>query len=137
MFFKLLILFITVPIIEIWILIDIGKVIGTLPTILLIVFTGAVGAYLTKLQGLITIFKIRENLSKGIIPSEELLDGVLIVLAGGFLITPGILTDIAGFLLLLPKSRNYIKRHLKERISSAVSSNEVHIEFDDGFNDST
>jgi len=133
MFFKLLILFVTVPIIEIWILIDIGRGIGTLPTILLIIITGIVGAYLTKLQGLKTIYKIKENLKMGIMPSEELIDGFLIVLAGGFLITPGILTDSAGFLLLYPKSRNFIKRYLKNKFNDWIQSNDVYIEVNDKF----
>ena len=133
MFFKLLILFVTVPIIEIWILIDIGREIGTLPTILLIIFTGIAGAYLTKHQGLITIFKIKENLRTGIMPSEELIDAFLIVLAGGFLITPGILTDLAGFLLLYPKSRDFIKRHLKNKFKNWIQSNNVHFRFSDDF----
>ncbi|MFC1563224.1 FxsA family protein, partial [candidate division KSB1 bacterium] len=116
-----------------WILIEIGKEIGSLATVLLIIFTGAAGAYLTKLHGLITIYKIRENLSNGIMPSEELLDGVLILFAGGFLITPGLLTDTVGFLLLFPKSRNYIKRYLKNKFISLVNSKSVHIEFSDDF----
>ena len=133
MFFKLLILFVTVPIIEIWILIDIGRGIGTLPTILLIIFTGIVGAYLTKRQGLMTIYKIKENLKMGIMPSEELIDGFLIVLAGGFLITPGILTDSVGFLLLYPKSRNFIKRYLKNKFNNWIQSKNVYIEINDDF----
>jgi len=131
MLFKLLILFVTVPIIELWILLDIGRAIGSLPTILLIILTGIVGAYLTKLQGLITIRKIRENLRGGIMPSEELIDGLLIVLAGGFLITPGLLTDFSGFLLLIPKSRNVIKRYLKNKFRSWIDTKRVHIEFHD------
>jgi len=134
MFFKLLILFVTVPIIEIWILIDIGREIGTLPTILLIIFTGIVGAYLTKLQGLKTIYKIKENLKMGIMPSEELIDSFFIVVAGGFLITPGILTDSAGFLLLYPKSRNFIKRYLKNKFNNWIQSNNVYIEINDDSN---
>ena len=133
MFFKLLILFVTVPIVEIWILIDIGRGIGTLPTILLIIFTGIVGAYLTKRQGLMTIYKIKENLKMGIMPSEELIDGFLIVLAGGFLITPGILTDSVGFLLLYPKSRNFIKRYLKNKFNNWIQSKNVYIEINDDF----
>ena len=133
MFFKLLILFVTVPIIEIWILIDIGRGIGTLSTIILIIFTGIVGAYLTKRQGLMTIYKIKENLKMGIMPSEELIDGFLIVLAGGFLITPGILTDSAGFLLLYPKSRNFIKRYLKNKFNNWIQSKNIYIEINDDF----
>ena len=135
MFFKLLILFITVPIIEIWILIDIGRMIGTFPTILLIVLTGLAGAYLTKIQGLITIYKIRENLSKGIMPSEELIDGFLIILAGGFLITPGLITDSASFLLLIPKSRNLIKRYLKNKFRTWIHSNNVTIHYYKDYDD--
>ncbi len=131
MFFKLLLLFIGIPIIEIWLLIDIGREIGTFSTILLIVITGITGAYLTKLQGLITIFKIKENLKLGIMPSEELLDGVLIILAGGFLITPGLLTDTAGFLLLFPKTRIHIKTYLKNKFLSSVNSDKIYIKFHD------
>ena len=131
MFIKLLALFITVPIIEIWILIDIGRAIGTFPTILLVVITGIVGAYLAKLQGLITIYRIRENMSNGIIPSEELMDGLLILIAGGFLITPGVLTDSIGFLLLVPKTREFVKKYLKKKFAEWVQSSNIYIEVED------
>ena len=100
MFLKIFILFITVPVQEIAILIDIGSYFGLGPTILLIVFTGALGAYLAKKEGLKTFFAIQNKLNAGEIPTEELIDGVIILAAGLVLLTPGIITDTFGFLLL-------------------------------------
>ena len=117
MFLKLFILFVFVPIIELWLLIDIGRMIGTFQTVALIIITGLAGAFLAKMQGLVTLNKIRENLMNGIMPSSELVDGLLILLAGGLLITPGLLTDALSFLLLIPKTRIYIKRYLLKKFN--------------------
>ena len=115
MFLKLFLLFITVPVIELWLLIDIGRTIGTFQTVALIVITGLAGAFLAKMQGLITLYKIRENLTSGVMPSSELLDGLLILLAGGLLITPGLLTDAMSFILLIPQTRIYVKKYLDRK----------------------
>ena len=81
--------------------------------------TGVVGAFLAKLEGLRTLGQIQRNLSQGIVPAEEMLDGVIILVAGLLLITPGILTDAFGFLMLIPATRNAFKRWLRRRFDRA------------------
>ena len=92
---KLLLLFIAVPAAELYVLITMGRVMGFIPTILLVFLTALAGAALAKLQGLATMLRIRETLAQGFMPAEELLDGLLILVSGICLITPGFLTDIS------------------------------------------
>jgi UPF0716 protein FxsA len=106
---KLLLLFTLVPLAELWLLIEIGRLIGTWPTVLIVASTGFAGVWLARTQGLITLFRIRAELEQGIVPGDKLLDGVCILLGGAFLLTPGLLTDLLGFSLLLPFSRRWIK----------------------------
>jgi len=102
-------------------LIKAGTVIGTLNTIIIVVITGLTGAYMVKLEGISVMYRIRTNLSQGIFPAEDLIDGLMIFVAGAFLLTPGFMTDIAGFIMVFPFSRNMVKsivkRNLKERLS--------------------
>ena len=129
MFLKLFLLFVTVPIIELWLLIDIGRIIGTFQTVGLIIITGLAGAFFAKTQGLITLYKIRENLINGVMPSSELLDGLLILLAGGLLITPGLLTDALSFILLIPQTRIYIKKYLLRKFKDWMQSQRTDVRF--------
>lgn len=126
---KLFLLFTLVPLIELYILLEIGSRLGTLTTLLLIVFTGVLGAFLARLEGIRTFRLIAKNLSEGIVPAEELVDAVLIFIAGVVLVTPGVLTDVAGFLLLLPQTRTIFKRWLRKKFDRMVSSGnfQVHI----------
>ena len=113
MFFKLLILFIGIPLLELALLIKIGTVIGTINTILLILITGTIGAALAKWQGLEVMTRTREELAMGRVPSNELFDGVCILIGGFLLLTPGLLTDILGFILLIPITRELIKKYIR------------------------
>ena len=117
MFGRLLILFIVVPLIELVILIDIGRLIGTVPTIVIVIGTGILGAYLARREGFRTLFTIRHKLQTGQLPADELLDGLIILIAGALLITPGIITDCFGFLMLYSPSRARFKSYLKKRFS--------------------
>ena len=110
MFAKLLLLFISVPLIEVLILIELGSLFGFWPTIFLIIGTGILGAYLAKLYGLTIWYKIQQDLNAGLMPADKLVDGLLILIGGIVLLTPGLLTDILGFMLLIPFTRNYFKR---------------------------
>lgn len=129
MFLKLFLLFVTVPIIELWLLIDIGRIIGAFQTVGLIIITGLAGAFFAKTQGLITLYKIRENLINGVMPSSELLDGLLILLAGGLLITPGLLTDALSFILLIPQTRIYVKKYLLRKFKDWMQSQRTDVRF--------
>lgn len=100
-----LLVFIGVPLIELYILIQVGTVIGALPTILLCILTAIIGAALIRLQGLQTMLRARRNLERGETPALEMFEGVGLALAGIMLLTPGFATDILGFALLVPPLR--------------------------------
>lgn len=102
-------LFIVIPALEIVVLVLSGKMIGVWPTFSLIVATGIIGAFLAKRQGLYTLERAKHELMNGRIPSDALLDGVCILVGGTLLLTPGFITDIAGFILLFPFAREKMK----------------------------
>lgn len=110
MFIKLFILFITVPLVEIFLLLDASRHIGLWPTIALVIATGIAGAYLTKSQGIDLLRRIQEATGRGELPAQELIDGLFIMAGGLVLLTPGFLTDLIGFVLLTPFSRAPLKR---------------------------
>ena len=105
-----------IPLVEIYLLIKLGQNFGAITSILLVIFTGILGAYLARMEGLRTLFCIQETMREGRMPGEELLDALLIAIAGLVLITPGFITDVAGFLLLFPFTRMLVKNWLKERM---------------------
>ncbi len=130
MFLKLFLAFTAIPALELYVLIKLGSVIGILNTILVIIFTGFTGAYLARLQGIQTLFKIQQNLQQGKLPAEELIDGIIILIAGVVLLTPGFLTDLTGVLLLIPKIRYYVKRWLRKKFdqwSNTQNINFTHV----------
>ena len=122
MFFKLFLAFTTIPLVEIYLLIHIGSVFGVFTSIALVFFTGLLGAYLARIQGIKTLFKIQESIKEGRMPSGELLEALLIVAAGIVLLTPGFLTDTIGFLLLLPNIRKIVKSWVQSKIKNQYMS---------------
>ena len=122
---KLIMIFVLTPIIELFLLIEIGQRIGTLNVIGLVVITGVVGAYLAKWQGLSVLRKLQTNLRNGILPTNQMFDGVLILAGGVLLITPGVLTDISGLILLIPYTRTWTKEQLKKWLKRRMESSEV------------
>jgi UPF0716 protein FxsA len=123
MLLKLFLAFTIIPIIEIYLLIEIGSMFGALTAVTLVILTGFLGAFLARMQGLQTLYRIQESIREGRMPSGELLDALLIVIAGLVLLTPGFLTDSAGFLLLIPATRNSIKYWLRRQIELRYMSN--------------
>lgn len=117
---KLLVLFILVPTVELALLIEVGRHIGTLATLALIASTGALGAFLARRQGLRTLEHVRREINAGGLPAGSIVDGVIILLAAALLLTPGILTDALGFLCLAPAFRTVLKRTLWVRLVRAV-----------------
>lgn len=105
-------LFIAVPIAEIWILLELSDSIGILNTVGVIVLTGVVGAVLARSQGVATLRRIEESVRIGVPPGRELVDGGLVLAGGILLVTPGVLTDVAGFLLLLPFTRPLVRNRV-------------------------
>jgi len=108
MFRLLFLLFLIVPAIEIALFIEIGGVIGVIPTLLLIVVTAALGVVLLRLQGMRTLVRVQESLNRGEIPAIELLEGMLLLISGAFLLTPGFFTDAVGFAVLVPAVRRSV-----------------------------
>ena len=122
---KLRLLFIIIPLMELALLIKLGSLIGILDTILLIIFTGAAGAILVRTAGIQCLFTVRQQLQSGMFPADELCNGLLILIAGALLITPGLLTDIAGFALLVPPVRAVIKTRLRAYLEKKAATVQV------------
>jgi len=121
MFFtKLLILFVLVPVTELYILIEVGKKIGSLTTIGVIILTGIIGTYLVKSQGFMILRKIQNDLNEGIMPGDSLIQGAIILAGGILLLTPGFVTDILGFIFLMPTSRNILKKYLLKWLKGKI-----------------
>lgn len=122
---KLLLLFILVPALELILLIQIGQWVGILPTLGLIIFTGTIGAFLARQQGMQVLVRLRTETQAGRLPTETLFDGALVLVAGGLLMTPGILTDTVGFLCLIPATRRFIRRIVWSRLEQALRSGQI------------
>jgi len=116
MFLRLLLLFTVVPLIELFLLVKLGTVIGIAPTILIVIFTGVLGAWLARWQGLGVLRRVSEDLAAGRLPADALIDGLLILIAGAVLLTPGLLTDALGFVLLVPQGRTVVRRAVAARL---------------------
>lgn len=104
-FLLFFLLFITVPVIEIYFLIQVGSVIGAFPTVGLIMLTALLGAGLIRVQGVRTIQRIQASLARGEIPAADIIEGGVLLLSGVFLLTPGFVTDAIGFVCLIPPLR--------------------------------
>lgn len=122
MLLRLLLLFTLVPLIELFILIKIGTLIGALATVAIVVGTGTAGALLARRYGFGIWRDIQTRMEQGVFPAEEMLDGLLILIAGVVLITPGIITDILGFTLLIPFTRALYKQWLKSRFQGMMDT---------------
>ncbi|MEM6910931.1 MAG: FxsA family protein [Verrucomicrobiota bacterium] len=123
MFGRLFLLFLLVPLAELYLFLQVGKVIGLGTTLLLIVGTAFLGAALTRQQGLQALRRFQDASRTGQLPHREIVDGFLILLAGAVLLTPGFLTDAVGFLLLTPAFRGFLRgrigHHLQTRVQFA------------------
>ncbi len=112
-------IFLIVPLVEIYILIQVGQVIGALWTVLFVVLTAVIGVQLLKSQGLSTLSRAQQKMHDGELPAQELLEGIALVVAGAFLLTPGFVTDGFGFLLLFPPTRAMIIAGLASRMMAS------------------
>jgi len=120
MLLRLFLLFTIVPIVELYLLIQLGGVIGMLPTIALVIATGAAGAAMARREGLRSWLAVQAELAQGRLPGTELLHSLLILIAGIVLVTPGIITDLAGILLLARPTRVGLIRVLKKRFEGQL-----------------
>jgi len=116
----LLLLFLLVPVIEIYLLIEVGSVIGAVSTIFLVVLTAVVGAALLRWQGFSTFQRVREAMARGEVPAIEMMEGVVLLICGALLLTPGFFTDAVGFLALVPAIRRYFIMEIIKRQSVSV-----------------
>ena len=123
----LLLIFIGLPILELVLLFEVHGIVGFLPTVLLVFATGIVGATLVRQQGIQTLFNIRQELALGNLPAPQMIDGIMILISGAFLITPGLLTDTLGFALLIPTVRTLIRTAILKRIEKGFQQSYVEI----------
>jgi UPF0716 protein FxsA len=126
MFLRFLALFIFTPLAELAILVYLGTVIGAWYTLLIVILTAIAGAVLARSQGLATISRIRGNLERGIMPSDELFNGALILMGGLLLLTPGLITDLVGFSLLIPPTRRALGNWLRKAVRRRIEMGKIH-----------
>lgn len=124
---RLILLFIVLPALELWLLLEIGRHVGGLATFGLIVFTGILGANLARSQGMSVLQSINEEAAQGKLPARHLLEGVMVLVAGALLLTPGVLTDAFGFICLIPGLRAPMARWLWKRVQASTRKGHVFV----------
>lgn len=123
MLIKLLLLFTLVPLVELYLLIRLGSLIGALATVGLVAVTGVIGATLAKSQGFKIINKIKDSLGRGKMPTDQLIEGLFILIGGAMLLTPGLLTDLTGFAFIIQPSRIIFRELIKKKFQHYISRN--------------
>ncbi|HEY2604365.1 MAG TPA: FxsA family protein [Thermoleophilaceae bacterium] len=116
----LVVIFIALPIAEIYVIIQVGEAIGPLATVLLLAADSVIGSLLLRSQGRRVWARFRDTLARGDVPHREVIDGVLVIFGGAFLITPGFITDVIGALLLMPPTRTLIRHWLVRRLGKRI-----------------
>ena len=127
MFAKLFLLFTIVPTVELYLLIQIGKQIGGVPTIAMVIAMGMLGAALARAEGLRVLREWQRSLAAGTVPTDGVVSGVLILLGGVLLITPGVLSDVAGLLLFIPPVRRQVAYYVTRRLERAMAAGTVKV----------
>jgi len=130
---RLFLLFTVVPLVELYLLIAIGRILGPVPTIGLVLLTGALGAWFARLEGARVIRSWQEALARQELPKDGVIDGFLIFIGGVLLITPGILTDIAGLSMVMPPTRRVIARFVRAWFERQIASGHVQV-YASGYN---
>ena len=120
-FVVLLLLLLTVPLVEIYVLIEVGQSIGTATTVFLVIFTAVLGAWLLRWQGLHTLARVQASINRGELPAVELIEGLILIITGALLLTPGFVTDMIGFACLVPAIRRgfamgFVNRFIVTRV---------------------
>ncbi|MFH1764823.1 MAG: FxsA family protein [Gemmatimonadota bacterium] len=133
LFSWLFLLFVGVPLLEIFVLVQVGQWMGVWPTIGLVMLTGFAGAALARFEGLRTLWKVKGELARGRLPGSALLDGFAILLGGILLLTPGILTDVVGFCFLLPPTRSLLVGRIRKSLERRLKSGAIRITHLGGF----
>lgn len=117
-----LLLFIVMPIVEMWLLITIGSYIGALSTILLVLLTALIGIGLLKKQGISTLWRGKEKLQQGKIPAQEMMEGIVLAVSGALLLTPGFVTDTIGLMGLIPLTRILLVKGILQKVNFITAS---------------
>ena len=130
---RLFLLFTVVPLVELYLLVSIGRVLGTAPTILVVLLTGAVGAWFARLEGARVIQRWQEAMARQQLPKDGLIDGLLIFVGGVLLITPGVLTDVAGLSMVMPLTRRPIAAMLRRWFERQIAAGHVQV-YASGYN---
>lgn len=128
--YLLIALFIGLPVVELALLIKLHGLLGLGPTILLVLGTGIAGAALVRRQGIAILFRIQREMADGILPAPQMIDGIMILLAGALLVTPGLITDTVGFALLVPQVRTWIRGWLRNKLERKMRSGHIQIHVD-------
>lgn len=129
MLFRLLLLFILVPLVELYLLLKLGALIGAAPTVAIVIVTGILGGAMARMQGFAVLRRIRRDLNAGTLPAGPLTDGLFIFAGGLLLLTPGLITDVVGFLALLPPTRRVFKKWSQGRFRRMLDSRAVYTEY--------
>lgn len=122
-----LLLFTVVPLVELYLLLTLAKVMGFWSTVALVLVTGVCGAALAKREGLRVLRTYQQTLMQGRVPEEGILGAVLVLVGGVLLLTPGVLTDVTGLLLLIPPTRRYVAGMVKRRLERSVRNGTVRV----------
>ena len=130
---RLALIFVAVPLLELFLLIRLGGAIGLFPTLSLCVLTGVAGAWLARREGLRALWSFQQRLARGGVPGRTLMDGLCILLGGALLLTPGLLTDVVGFSLLVPPSRRWIQKRIQSRIERQLADGSLRVTTIGGF----
>lgn len=123
--FRLFLLFTIIPVVEIYLLIQVGSLIGPLPTVALLLGISALGAWLVRHQGFAILRRIQEEMAAGRMPAGELLDGALVLVGGVLLVTPGFFTDTLGLVFLLPMTRALLKQSARRWLERRMAGGGV------------
>jgi UPF0716 protein FxsA len=118
----LLLIFIVVPLAELYVIIQVGQAIGVLPTIAILLADSIIGSVLLRTQGRSAWRRFMAAVSEGRVPTREVLDGVLVIFGGAFLITPGFISDVIGILFLLPPTRSLARRLLLRNVAARMAA---------------
>jgi UPF0716 protein FxsA len=129
---RLALLFVVVPLLELALLIQMGRIVGFWPTIAVVVFTGLTGAWLARTEGLRTMWKLRDDVTNGRVPGQTIMDGMAVLAGGALLLTPGIITDAIGFGLLFPATRHAMQKRVMARIERSIQEGAVQVRMAQG-----
>lgn len=122
MFFKLFLMFTIIPFVEVTLLLQLSKYLGIGSTIFMVLFSGLLGAYFVRREGFTIWFRLQKELQEGRVPSDQIFNGLLLLIAGIVLVTPGLLTDALGYILIIPYTREIVKKIIVERVKKKYTT---------------